>query len=101
MDSSESLFFDMLLEENSFLKQDLFLVKKGPSGVVKQRSRFGEFATLYESLRSQPDKFHEYTRMSISSFDYILGKIESHLKVTDNNFHHTIAPAEKLIVTLR
>jgi hypothetical protein len=48
---SEALLFDLLLEENTFLKVDLFSVRKGPSIVVEQREMFGEFSTLYESLR--------------------------------------------------
>jgi hypothetical protein len=84
---SEALLFDLLLEENTFLIVDLFSVRKGPSIVVKRKEMSGEFSTLYESLRSDPDKFHEYTRMSASTFDYILEKIESRLRVPDTNFH--------------
>lgn len=92
---------DMYLEENSLLKFDL--LKEGPSDIVKQRKKFGEFSTLYETLRLNEDKFREYTRMSVSTFDYILEKIESSLKLTTTNFHisDSITPAEKLIVTLR
>lgn len=91
---------DMYLEENSFLK---FNFKEGPSDIVKQRKKFGEFSTLYASLRLNNEKFREYTRMSISSFDYILKKIEPRLKVASTNFHISdiITPTEKLIVTLR
>lgn len=98
---SDALLTDFLLEENTFLKVDLFSVKKGPSILVKQRELFGEFNTLYESLRTDPDKFHEYTRMSVSTFDYILKKIDTRLRVPCTNFHSTISPEEKLIITLR
>jgi hypothetical protein len=98
---SDDLLFDIILEENTILKANLFSERKGPSVVVKQRKLFGEFNTLYESLRTEPVKFQEYTRMSVSTFDYIIQKIESRLKVTDTNFHVTISPAEKLIVILR
>nr|CAH7726249.1 unnamed protein product [Callosobruchus chinensis] len=41
--------------------------------------------------------------MSVTTFDYILTKIESRLERTSTNFHLSdlISPAEKLIVTLR
>nr|CAH7734950.1 unnamed protein product [Callosobruchus chinensis]CAH7743374.1 unnamed protein product [Callosobruchus chinensis] len=92
---------DMYLEENCVLK--LSLMREGPSDIVKQRRHFGEFSTLYETLRLNDKKFHEYTRMSVTTFDYILTKIESRLERTSTNFHLSdlISPAEKLIVTLR
>nr|CAI5828891.1 unnamed protein product [Callosobruchus analis] len=91
----------MYLEENCVLK--LSLMREGPSDIVKQRRHFGEFSTLYETLRLNDKKFHEYTRMSVTTFDYILTKIESRLERTSTNFHLSdlISPAEKLIVTLR
>lgn len=94
--------FDMYLEENVVLKFNLWC-KEGPSDIVKQRKTLGEFSTLYETLRLNEDKFHEYTRMSVSTFDYILEKIGDRLIVTSTNFHisDSIGPAEKLIVTLR
>ncbi|CAH1974178.1 unnamed protein product [Acanthoscelides obtectus] len=94
--------FDMCLEENSVLKFDL-LCKEGPSHIVRQRKRLGEFSTLYETLRSDENKFYEYTRMSVPTFDYILEKIDARLKLTATNFHisDSITSAEKLIVTLR
>ncbi|XP_077294602.1 uncharacterized protein LOC143917082 [Arctopsyche grandis] len=41
--------------------------------------------------------------MTVTTFDYILKKIESRLKLTRTNFHpsDSITPAEKLIVTIR
>lgn len=92
---------DIYLEENCVLK--LNFMREGPSDIVKQRRYFGEFSTLYETLRLNDQKFHEYTRMSVTTFDYILTKIESRLERTCTNFHlsHLISPAEKLIVTLR
>lgn len=49
---------------------------------------------LYIYLQSQTDKFQ------VSTSDYTLQKIETHLKVTDTNFHCIISPVGKLIVTL-
>lgn len=40
-------------------------MKSGPSSIVNEREKFGKFATLNESMKSQPDKFHGYTRMSV------------------------------------
>nr|CAH7712394.1 unnamed protein product [Callosobruchus chinensis] len=88
---------DMYLEENCVLK--LSLMREGPSDIVKQRRHFGEFSTLYETLRLNDKKFHEYTRMSVTTFDYILTKIESRLERTSTNFHLSdlISPAEKFL----
>jgi hypothetical protein len=76
---SDDLLLDIILEENTIFKANLFSVKKSRSVVVKQRKLFGEFNILYESLRTDPVKFQEYTRMSVSTFDYRLQKMESRL----------------------
>lgn len=99
--AADDVLIDTFLEENIFVKMEFINRKEGPSAIVKQRKKFGEFTTLYENLRSHGEKFYEYTRMSVSTFDYILKKIEPRLNVMDTNFHITIRPAEKLIVTLR
>jgi hypothetical protein len=40
--------------------------------LTTQRLLKGQFHKLYENLRSHPEKFFKYYRMSISSFDEIL-----------------------------
>jgi hypothetical protein len=51
---SDDLLLDIILEENTILKANLFSGKKGPSVEL-----FGEFNMLYESLRTEPVKFQE------------------------------------------
>lgn len=56
---------------------------------------------LLDELRNFEDKFFEYTRMTASSFDYLLHLIEPKIQKRDSNFRKCITPAEKLLVTLR
>ena len=44
------------------------------------RYEFGEFHHLYNDLRKYPQKFFEYMRMNIETFDYILSKISDKIK---------------------
>nr|CAH7727359.1 unnamed protein product [Callosobruchus chinensis] len=52
----------------------------------KSRHINGEFHHLYEQLREHPEKFYPYFRMNISTFDYILDKIEQKLLKKWANF---------------
>lgn len=62
----------------------------------------GEFYRLYQGLREYPDKFRSYTRMNITTFDYILDMIRTKLMKDWTNFNkEPILPCERLIVTLR
>lgn len=91
----------LLLMENSYLKWKLQYMKFGTHDLNKGREEFGEFYVLYADLRTYPDKFFEYTRMSLYTFDYILNKISPFLIKTDTNFRKSIKPEEKLLITIR
>jgi len=66
------------------------------------RNIFGEFHQLYNELRKDETRFVAYTRMKISTFDYILKNIEPLIIKTWTNFIRApIMRAERLIVTLR
>lgn len=53
-------------------------------------------------LRKYDDKFKQYTRMKVETFDYILSKIEDDLTKDWCNLHNRpILPEEQLIVTSR
>lgn len=70
--------------------------------INKSRNIHGEFHHLYKQLREHPEKFNSYFRMSISTFDYILDKIEHKLfKKWTNFICNPINPTERLAVTLR
>ena len=40
------------------------------------RKEKGQFHTLMEELRQDAERFHSYTRMSMSAFDKLLGLLE-------------------------
>jgi len=45
--------------------------KRSVHPLNSNRNEKGEFCNLYNDLRKDPEKFFNYTRMSISTFDYI------------------------------
>jgi len=63
------------------------------------RSR-GEFLTTCVPMRNYPVKFREYHRMSIETFDYILGGIRNDI-TGQSNFRVCVSPEEKLTITIR
>jgi hypothetical protein len=73
---SDDLLLDIILEENTILKANLFSERKGPSVVVKQRKLFGEFNSLYESLRTEPVKFHVFFAVALLLYN---GWLESQI----------------------
>lgn len=52
-------------------------------------------------LREDELKFKNFTRMSSATFDFMLNAIGETIRSQDTNFRKSIAPAEKLLVTLR
>ncbi|VVC99118.1 unnamed protein product, partial [Leptidea sinapis] len=76
-------------------------MRDGVHEINKNREQCGEFYNLYEKMRLYPTKFFEYTRMPISTFDYILSKISDKITKEDTNFRKSISPKEKLFITLR
>lgn len=63
-----------------------------------ERPLKGHFAINYLQLRSDPDRFREYYRMELSTFDYILEGIQQKI---ENKGPRAISPAEQLYVTIR
>ncbi|XP_001951483.2 putative nuclease HARBI1 [Acyrthosiphon pisum] len=68
--------------------------------LLAQRILKGSFSTMYGDLRDNENKFFNYFRMSIKSFDELLSKLESGIKVS-NSGRPSISPTERLCVTLR
>lgn len=67
-----------------------------------QRYEFGEFHHLFKQLRDHPEKFIEYMRMNIQTFDYILAHISNRIQKVYRNCHsRPILPEERLMVTVR
>jgi len=69
--------------------------------ILEDRSVKGLFATLYTDLRANPDKFFLFARMSLSSFDELVQKLESKLQKQEMHMRMSISPVEKVLVTLR
>jgi hypothetical protein len=59
------------------------------------------FVTLYPKLREYEPKFFNYFRMSIKSFDDLLGLIKDDTAPSSKCVRDTISPEEKLVITLR
>jgi hypothetical protein len=44
--------------------------------INERRLKFGEFYRLYQEVKTGPQKFHDYIRMSVETFQYLLIGIE-------------------------
>lgn len=69
--------------------------------ILKTRLSHSLYVTLYPKLREHEEKFFNYFRMSIKSFDDLLEIIKDSLEADENAIRYCISPQEKLIVTLR
>ncbi|XP_040278279.1 protein ALP1-like [Bufo bufo] len=69
--------------------------------VIANRQERGQFWALYVNLRAHEDKFFDYTRMSIHSFDELLVLLSPHLQRQDTFMRDCIPPVERLVITLR
>jgi len=75
--------------------------KKEILGAPTDRSTKGLFNLFYNDLRKYEDKFFNYLRMSIKSFDELLELLQQDLTGQQTNMRECISPVEKLAVTLR
>jgi len=69
--------------------------------LIRNRENSGKFLTLYNDLRKYPEKFFDYYRMSINSFDELLKIVREPLSKSYTQFRNPIIPEERLTVTLR
>lgn len=69
--------------------------------INSERHLRGHFYTLYARLKADEDKFFNYFRMSIKSFDELLYSIREYIIKQDTNMRSAIPPEEMLAVTLR
>ncbi|KAM4033162.1 uncharacterized protein ACNLHF_017516 [Anomaloglossus baeobatrachus] len=65
------------------------------------RLAHGVFTTLYLELRSHPDHFFRYVRMSAAMFDTLVERVEPLICRHDTFCRLAITPAERLMITLR
>ncbi|KAM4026803.1 uncharacterized protein ACNLHF_022662 [Anomaloglossus baeobatrachus] len=65
------------------------------------RMSLGVFNTLCLEMRSHPEKFHSYVRMSGQMFDVLVEKVDPFIRRMDTFCRMAIPPAERLMITLR
>ncbi|KAM4053374.1 uncharacterized protein ACNLHF_006064 isoform 2-T2 [Anomaloglossus baeobatrachus] len=68
--------------------------------LILERTSKGHFAVLYQDLRRYEDKFKQFCRLSIQSFDNLLAIVGDDLRKQDTIMRKSIA-AERLLITLR
>lgn len=66
------------------------------------RSRSGFYRTLHCKLRDQdPQWFHNFVRMSVEDFNYLVERLTPYIKKLDTRFRKSISVGERVAVTLR
>lgn len=65
------------------------------------RHELGLFYTSFEDLRNDENKFFNYFRMSVASFDELHGKIKDVLQRQDTPLRRCLKSVEMLAITLR
>jgi hypothetical protein len=65
--------------------------------LLSDRSTKGLFNLFYNDLRKYEDKFFNYLRMSIKSFDELLELLQQDLTGQQTNMRGCISPVEKLV----
>lgn len=69
--------------------------------IVSERERKGIFHNLFFEIRQDEDKFFNYVRMSMTSFDELLNTIKPNVTKTNTRMRTCIPAEEKLLITLR
>lgn len=61
----------------------------------------GEFYHVCRDARKYEEKFFEYLRMSIKTFDLVLDTVKSNICKQETNFRLPISAEERLVITVR
>lgn len=69
--------------------------------INSERPVFGKFHHLFAKLTAHPDKFREYFRMTLDTFNYIEKKIMPVVEKMLTNWRKPISVKERLAITLR
>ena len=69
--------------------------------INEKRNKENILQNFIKELRSDDDKFRNFTRMSVNTFDYVLNVITDRIRKPDSKFRKSIPPTQKLLVTLR
>jgi len=74
----------------------------GVHPIIKKRGNFDAFYyTLFDELRDDANKFLNYFRMSVSSFDGLHRRLKESLQRRNSKMRNCIQPAEMLAVVIR
>ncbi|XP_073445374.1 uncharacterized protein [Dendrobates tinctorius] len=68
---------------------------------LRQRLTKDHFHRLYAALRTNPDKFFLYCRMTVSTFDVLLDTVRPGITFQDTQMRKCISAEERLLLTLR
>ena len=71
------------------------------SDINSKRLTLGAFHTLFFELRADDNKFFNYFRMSVTSFDELDAKLSPRLQRRNTDMRDCISPKEMLAVTIR
>lgn len=66
-----------------------------------RRNEVGAFYILFDDLRNDSEKFFNYFRMSIATFDALHNTIKDSIQRHNTTFRDCIQPVEMLAVTIR
>jgi hypothetical protein len=68
--------------------------------IIQKREEFGAFYELFGELRDDVNKFLNYFRMSVSSFDEIHRRLKDSLQRRNSEMRNCIQPVEMLVVAM-
>ena len=69
--------------------------------IIQKREEFGAFYTLFGELREDANKFFNYFRKSVSSFDEMHRRLKESLQCRNSKMRNCIQPVEMLAVAVR
>ncbi|XP_069618150.1 uncharacterized protein [Ranitomeya imitator] len=69
--------------------------------IINEREEKGHFHVLYQDLRSYPEKFIQFCRLTIQAFDRLLIILTPQLSYEDTCMRRSISAEERLLITLR
>lgn len=66
-----------------------------------ERNQKSVFLNLFPQLKNDPDKFHQYFRMSLEQFTYLHDLVKDSIKKQNTHFREAIPSEQRLAVCLR
>ncbi|KAJ8954112.1 hypothetical protein NQ317_007718 [Molorchus minor] len=96
MDDEEFLAIAFLLSQRKKRKRRFWI-----HPLNTQRIQQSQFYILHPKLRAHPEKFFDYYRMSIISFNEVLNLIREDITKQDTHLRLAISAEERLAITLR